>query len=264
MAGYTLLYFFKQTSLVFAGSLLMMTGYLSGTAVFGAMIRDNTPADRVGLFQGLRIIGQVLIPGVLGPKIGAAVLANAATIINSDGTRSFIPNEMIFLAAFVAAGVLWLPLAVVFRQIRNEHSSLLTPEGEELQGIPWTDYPRPQMVRDSYLSLNGPWDFSFSRSRSIPTDFPQQILVPFPPESSLSGIKRMPHKYEYLYYRKQLVLPEGFIQVKVLLHFGAVDQIATVMVNGVELATHTGGYLPFTVDLTGHLQQEKHHRPAGP
>jgi len=99
--GFILLYLFKDTSLVFLGSLLMMNGYLCGMAVFGAMIRDHTPDGHAGAFQGLRILGQVLIPGIIGPMIGAAVLKNADTMTAGDGTTSFIPNENIFLAAFV-------------------------------------------------------------------------------------------------------------------------------------------------------------------
>jgi MFS family permease len=91
---------------VFIGSLLMMSGYLSGMAVFGARIRDNIPAGKAGMFQGLRIFAQVLIPGVIGPAVGAAILRNAEQIVNSDGTLSFVPNRNIFLAAFVAAAVL--------------------------------------------------------------------------------------------------------------------------------------------------------------
>ena len=101
--GYCILFFFSSTAMVFVGSLLMMCGYISGMAVFGAVIRDYTPENRAGMFQGLRIVGQVLIPGIIGPAIGAAVLKNAELITNSDGTQSFIPNANIFLAALVAA-----------------------------------------------------------------------------------------------------------------------------------------------------------------
>jgi hypothetical protein len=78
------------------------------------MVRDKTPAHKAGLFQGQRIIAQVLIPGVIGPAIGAAVLKNADTIVNTDGTTSFIPNESIFIGALVAAGVVWLALSPLF------------------------------------------------------------------------------------------------------------------------------------------------------
>lgn len=111
-AGYVLLFFFRSTVLVFLGSLLMMCGYLSGMAVFGAKIRELTPEGRSGMFQGVRIFSQVLVPGVVGPFIGKTVLANAETIVNNDGTESFIPNESIFLAALVAIAILSVFLVV--------------------------------------------------------------------------------------------------------------------------------------------------------
>ena len=122
LGGCLILYIFRATPLVFAGSLLMMCGYLSGMAVFGAKIRDHTPQDKAGMFQGLRIISQVLIPGVIGPAIGATVLRNAGTIVNDDGTSSFIPNETIFLAASVVLAVLlvlWLALYLHDRRGRQ-------------------------------------------------------------------------------------------------------------------------------------------------
>ncbi|MBQ3132962.1 MAG: MFS transporter [Clostridia bacterium] len=121
-AGYVVLFLFKNTLLVFVGSLLMMCGYLCGSAVFGAMIRDCTPKGKAGMFQGLRIFGQVLIPGMIGPMIGAAVLANAETVVNNDGTTSFIPNENIFLAALVAEIALAVVLAITFAAFKKEKS----------------------------------------------------------------------------------------------------------------------------------------------
>ena len=109
MLGYVVLYLFRHTALVFVGSLLMMCGYLCGMAVFGARIRETTPLGMAGRFQGLRIVAQVLIPGVIGPAIGSLVLRNADTVLNSDGTTSFIPNANIFLWA----GILLLPIAVL-------------------------------------------------------------------------------------------------------------------------------------------------------
>ena len=127
MLGYILLYFFRSTVPVFCGSALMMSGYLAGMAVFGAMIRDRTPAHRAGMFQGLRIVGQVLIPGIIGPYIGAAVLRNAEQVVNDDGTLSFLPNENIFLAALIVACCIWLVLAVIFRMLKKEEAA----HGEE-------------------------------------------------------------------------------------------------------------------------------------
>lgn len=120
IAGFSLLYACKGAALVFVGSLLMMCGYLSGMAVFGAVIRDHTPVNKAGMFQGLRICFQVLLPGIIGPAIGAAVLSNAEQILNSDGTYSFVPNENIFLAAFIAAGVTLLALSPLLKLLKKE------------------------------------------------------------------------------------------------------------------------------------------------
>lgn len=116
MAGYVGLYFFRATISVFLASLLMMCGYLGTGAVIGAKVRTHTPENKSGMFQGLRIFGQVLIPGIVGPAIGAAVLANAETIVNDDGTTSFIPNENIFLAALVALVFIWIVLIPLFKK----------------------------------------------------------------------------------------------------------------------------------------------------
>ena len=121
MAGFVILYFFRSTVPVFLGSLVMMCGYLAGMAMFGAVLRDKTPAGKAGMFQGLRIVGQVLIPGVIGPAIGAAVLKNAETVLNNDGTTSFVPNENIFLAAFIAAVFIWVTMIPLYKKLKKEN-----------------------------------------------------------------------------------------------------------------------------------------------
>lgn len=118
MAGYVVLYFCRSSAPVFIGTLIMLCGYLSGMAVFGAMLRDHTPENKAGMFQGQRIIAQVLVPGIIGPAIGAAVLKNAEVIIGADGTTSFIPNETIFLAALAVAVLIWLALAPLLRKTK--------------------------------------------------------------------------------------------------------------------------------------------------
>ena len=118
--GYIILYFARATVPVFIGSLLMMCGYLSTGAMLGALIRDCTPEKKAGMFQGLRIIGQVLIPGVIGPAIGAAILSGAEMVVNSDGTESFIPNENIFLGALIALVVTFAALIPLFKLLKKQ------------------------------------------------------------------------------------------------------------------------------------------------
>lgn len=125
---------------------------------------------------------------------------------------------------------------------------------------PWTDsvdrlaplpeYPRPQMVRGNWLSLNGPWEYAISAGGSFPAEYDGTITVPFSPETELSGVGRTLHKGEFLWYRREISLPNRFSERHVLLHFGAVDQTADVWVNGLKVMEHVGGYLPFEGDVT--------------
>lgn len=121
-SGYIILYFCRSMVPVFIGSLLMLSGYLTGMSVFGAMIRDNIPENKAGQFQGVRIIGQVFIPGIIGPAIGAGVLKNAQVVLNSDGTTSFLPNKNIWAAAFAAVAVLIILLVFLNRKISKKEA----------------------------------------------------------------------------------------------------------------------------------------------
>ena len=118
--GYIVLYLFKDTALVFIGSLLMMSGYLATMAVFGAKVRDLTPEGQAGMFQGVRIFSQVLVPGVIGPKLGAWILEDAEMVTNADGTQSFIPNQNIFLGALIAATVAIVLMALCSKPLNKD------------------------------------------------------------------------------------------------------------------------------------------------
>ena len=119
MLGYVGLYFFRTTAPVFIASLLMMCGFLGTGAMLGAKVRTHTPENKSGMFQGLRIVAQVLIPGIIGPAIGAKVLANADTIINDDGTTSFIPNANIFLVALIVLLFVWSVMIPLYKKEKN-------------------------------------------------------------------------------------------------------------------------------------------------
>ena len=134
-------------------------------------------------------------------------------------------------------------------------SSLLTSWGETLDPervLP--EYPRPQLVRDSYLNLNGYWEYAITAAAQTSWPrFDDRILVPFSPEAALSGVGRTLQPEEALWYRRTVTLPAGFRRGRVLLHFGAVDSDAEVWVNGVAVGRHSGGFLPFTLDITDAL-----------
>ena len=119
------------------------------------------------------------------------------------------------------------------------------------------EYPRPQFRRSNCVILNGAWEYAFtSVSAQIPPDhFDGTILVPFSPESELSGVGHTLLPSECLWYRKQIEVPLGFDATTedLILNFGAVDQFAEVRLNGITLMNHAGGYLPFSVVLSDTL-----------
>lgn len=122
---------------------------------------------------------------------------------------------------------------------------------------PLPEYPRPQFVRDSYISLNGTWNYTIKKNSSMPvTGFPGRITVPFSPETELSGVCRVIMPDDYLFYQKSFTLPEGFNKGRVFIHFGAVDQVAKVYLNGKFVGKHVGGYTPFKFELTPYLAAE--------
>ncbi len=116
---------------------------------------------------------------------------------------------------------------------------------------PLPEYPRPQLVRDSYLNLNGRWEYAIRDY--APETYDGEILVPYSPEAPLSGVNRHLLPGEILWYRRRFDLPEDFRDGRVILHFGAVDQTCRVWVNDDEVGGHTGGYLPFSFDVTDAL-----------
>ena len=124
---------------------------------------------------------------------------------------------------------------------------LPTPWSEQPE-IPWNEYPRPQLRRQSFLCLNGKWRLACNGASW------GEILVPYPPESQLSGLGRTVGPEDVLEYSRRVVLPEGFRKDRVILHFGAVDQQAQAWFNDCLVGEHEGGYLPFSFDVTGLVQ----------
>lgn len=133
---------------------------------------------------------------------------------------------------------------------------MLTEFGEKIdKNCPLAEYPRPQFVRNSYINLNGSWKCEFSKSSELPSDFKTDITVPFSPETPLSGVGRVLEPTEYLHYEKRFDIPSDFNKGRVFIHFGAVDQIADVYLNGVHIGSHSGGYTPFSFEITDNIKE---------
>lgn len=147
---------------------------------------------------------------------------------------------------------------------------MLTPWGERLDAsAPLPEYPRPQLVRSGWANLNGRWRYAIAPFAGTdplavpePTSRPGwdgDIIVPFSPEMALSGVNRTLRPDEALWYGRRFSLPMPVDGRRVLLHFGAVDQSCRVAVDGAEVGGHTGGYLPFSFDITAALADRDEH-----
>lgn len=120
------------------------------------------------------------------------------------------------------------------------------------------EYPRPQLRRKNWVNLNGDWDYAIRpEQEEFPSSVDGKILVPFPIESLLSGVQKTVDTDERLWYRRTFDSPERGETERVLLHFGAVDWHTTVWVNGNRVGEHTGGYDPFSFDITEFLGAEE-------
>jgi len=148
--------------------------------------------------------------------------------------------------SFAADDVNWQPVK----------GPLMTRWAEEVSPDNFAkEYPRPQMERPEWQSLNGLWDYTIRpKLEPEPTAFDGKILVPFSIESSLSGVMKQVGDANRVWYRRSFEWPERWRGKRAILHFGAIDWQAKVFVNGHEVGTHQGGYTPFSFDITEALQ----------
>jgi len=124
---------------------------------------------------------------------------------------------------------------------------------------PWMQYPRPDMIRNAWLNLNGLWNYAITRKETKPEKWDGSILVPYPIESAISGVRKRVSENENLWYKRDFVIPNVWNNKHILLNFEACDWETKVWVDGKEVGTHRGGYDPFTFDITQSLGNQKHH-----
>jgi len=164
------------------------------------------------------------------------------------------PNLLPFLFLFsfpffLAAQPVWHPIECSLPTAWSDSVSV---------NHPWPEYPRPQMVRDAWMNLNGLWDYGIRlRYQEKPWKWDGQIRVPFPVESCLSGVHRSVTANQVIWYHRVFTVPEKWNGKRILLHLEASDWETKVWVNERFVGIHQGGYDPFTLDITDYLAEEK-------
>lgn len=156
----------------------------------------------------------------------------------------------------VATAMLLLGTAQVSAQWKPVGDKIKTPWAEKVNSkLPWNVYPRPQLKRTQWVNLNGLWNYAIKDLDSTePAAFDGKILVPYPIESALSGVGKYVSKNNILWYNRTFSIPSAWKGKNVKLNFGAVDWKAEVFVNGVSVGNHTGGFAPFSFDITSALK----------
>jgi len=166
--------------------------------------------------------------------------------------------KKLFLFTFVLVNTLvgssqnWSPVG---DKIKTQWAEKVNPSN------PLPEYPRPIMVREQWLNLNGLWNYSILPVGSpIPTTFDGKILVPYPVESSLSGVQKTVGEENELWYNRVFTIPSAWKGKKVQLNFGAIDWKADIWINDVKIGTHKGGYTPFNLDITPYINKDKEQK----
>ena len=156
-------------------------------------------------------------------------------------------KSLLFAICLIVSQLAMAQYAPAGDSLKTRWAAEVTPENV------WQEYPRPQMVRDNWMNLNGLWDYAIRPKGQWVGKYDGNILVPFCVESSLSGVQKYVGKDNELWYKREFEVPSKWKGKRVLLHFGAVDWKCDVWVNGIKVGSHTGGYTPFSMDITNAL-----------
>lgn len=240
----------------FSGT-LMIAGYVSVPTILNSLVKDFIPKGREGSFMGVRMIFVVALPMCIGPFIGDALNASyGVSYTNEYNVTSAVPSPYGYIVGLIILLLVIVPFIFLIKKPKDKNLGYLLkdllPEDKliTLNEVRLTSHPRPSFRRDSFLSLNGKWDYLISKEDKLPTSYSGEIMVPYAVESPLSGVNHLLEIDEFIFYHKLIKIPEVLRNYEHLfLCFEGVDQEATIYVDGKEVLKHIGGYTRFSFDL---------------
>ena len=247
--------------------LIMILGYVSFPAILNSLIRTYIPKGGEGIFMGIRMIFVVALPMCIGPFIGSALNnAYGQTYVDEFGVSNPLPSNYGYLVALLILLLTLIPLYFVFKYTKKNFKNngtlvndLLKKEGKEIKDVSissFKEYPRPNLVRDSYLNLNGIWNLKITKDINDDKDFDLKVNVPFAIEAPFSNVNRLVEPDDILIYQRKLVLDELDQTKRYILHLDGVSQVFDLYINGNFVTYHESAYTKTSVDITSFLRKE--------
>ena len=245
--------------------LIMILGYVSFPAILNSLIRSYIPKGNEGIFMGIRMVFVVALPMCIGPFIGSA-LNNTYGEIYYDQFNypNALPSNYGYLVALGVLILVLIPLFFVFKYTKKIPKNngtlvndLLKKEGKEIRDvnhISFKEYPRPNLVRDSFINLTGEWDLKIIKKEDE-KDFNLKINVPYAVEAPFSNINHLLEVDELLVYRKNFSLPNLDKSKRYILHLDGVDQVFDLFINGNFVTYHDSAYTKTSVNITSFLKE---------
>lgn len=245
--------------------LIMILGYVSFPAILNSLIRSYIPKGNEGIFMGIRMVFVVALPMCIGPFIGSA-LNNTYGEIYYDQFNypNALPSNYGYLVALGVLALVLIPLFFVFKYTKKIPKNngtlvndLLKKEGKEIRDvnhISFKEYPRPNLVRDSFINLTGEWDLKIIKKEDE-KDFNLKINVPYAVEAPFSNINHLLEVDELLVYRKNFSLPNLDKSKRYILHLDGVDQVFDLFINGNFVTYHDSAYTKTSVNISSFLKE---------
>lgn len=261
--GLFLLFFVQKGQLTFAiiAGILMMRGYISLSSVLNSLVREFIPEDKEGSFMGIRMLFVVMIPMCTGPYIGEAISSGFPSGVYNDlGVDKPLPSNYIWLFSLLVLLLILIPLLFVIinskkqNKEKKKNNGILYSTDLSVEDVPLKDYPRINLVRDSYICLNGKWEICINTSRDIPNSFEKECIVPFAVESPLSGVNHLLEVNEYIHYHKIVNFDSTFNLGKIILHFEGIDCESDIYINKQKIFSNISGYLPVELDISDYVK----------